>query len=88
MLQKWAAQHGNTIQIYPSQAAAIAFMRYNRKINSTELVTRLRDEKSVLIVPGDQFGYDHHLRISFGLPHDYLGEGLKRITEILQEIKA
>lgn len=88
VLQKWAAQHGNTIQIYPSQAAAIAFMRYNRSINSTELVTRLRDEKSVLIVPGDQFGYDHHLRISFGLPHDYLGEGLKRISQILEEIKA
>ncbi|MBM3571723.1 MAG: aminotransferase class I/II-fold pyridoxal phosphate-dependent enzyme [Alphaproteobacteria bacterium] len=87
VLQKWAARHANTIQIFPSQAAAIAFMRYNRAINSTELVTRLRDEKSVLIVPGDHFGHDHHLRISFGLPHDYLGEGLGRITELLDEIK-
>jgi aspartate/methionine/tyrosine aminotransferase len=87
VLEKWAAQHGNTIQIYPSQAAAIAFMRYNRKINSTELVNRLRDEKSVLIVPGDQFGHDQHLRISFGLPHDYLGEGLRRISEVLAEVK-
>ena len=88
VLQKWVAQHGNTIQLFPSQAAAIAFLRYNRAINSTELVTRLRDEKSVLIVPGDQFGYDHHLRISFGLPHDYLNEGLRRITAMLEEVKS
>jgi aspartate/methionine/tyrosine aminotransferase len=40
----------------------------------------------VLIVPGDHFGYDHHLRISFGLPHDYLREGLSRITQVLEEI--
>ena len=44
VLQEWAAKHGNTIQIFPSQAAAIAFMRYNRKINSTRLVDRLRDD--------------------------------------------
>ena len=35
-------------------------------INSTELVNRLRDEKSVLIVPGDHFGMDGYLRIGFG----------------------
>jgi aspartate/methionine/tyrosine aminotransferase len=86
VLQEWAAQHGNTIQLYPSQAAAIAFMRYNRKINSSRLVERLRDEKSVLIVPGDHFGHDHHLRISFGLPHDYLRAGLERISQMLEAV--
>ena len=41
-------------------------------INSTELVTRLRDEKSVLIVPGDHFGMDGYLRLGFGERPDYL----------------
>jgi aspartate/methionine/tyrosine aminotransferase len=86
VLQEWAAQHGNTIQLYPSQAAAIAFMRYNRKINSSRFVERLRDEKSVLIVPGDHFGHDQHLRISFGLPHDYLRAGLERISQMLEAV--
>jgi aspartate/methionine/tyrosine aminotransferase len=49
-------------------------------VNSTELVERLRDELSVLIVPGDHFGIDHCLRISFGLQHDYLKSGLERIS--------
>jgi aspartate/methionine/tyrosine aminotransferase len=72
VLAAWAARHANTLRVFPPQAAAIAFVAYNRRIGSTALVERLRREKDVLIVPGAHFGHDHHLRISFGLPHDYL----------------
>jgi hypothetical protein len=41
----------------------------------------------VFIVPGDQFGFDRHVRVSFGLPHDYLKEGLRRIDQICAEIQ-
>ncbi len=44
-------------------------------------------EKSVLIVPGDHFGVDGHLRISYGLPHDYLRDGLDRIHQMLVELE-
>ncbi len=70
----------------PPQAAAIAFVRYHVDINSTQLTDRLREEKSVLIVPGDHFGIDHHLRISYGLPRDYLTTALDRTQELLQEL--
>ena len=87
VLEKWVAEHGNMFQLYPSQAAAIAFLRYNLDIGSTEFTERLRDEKSVLIVPGDHFGFDRHLRISFGLPHDYLAKGLGRLDQLCSELK-
>jgi len=46
-------------------------------------VLRLRDEQSVLIVPGDHFGMDGFLRVGYGNePHDLSG-GLKRIDAIL-----
>jgi len=51
------------------------------------LVDRLKREKSVLIVPGDHFGLDHHLRISFGPPPDYLKAGLERIHELIVELE-
>ena len=86
VLAKWAAEHGNMFSVFPSQAAAIAFVRYSLPVNSTELVERLRKEKSVLIVPGDHFGLDHHLRISFGLEHDYLRGGLDRIHQLVNEL--
>jgi len=88
LLQDWMDAHGDTFRLTPPQAAAIAFIRYNLDINSTVLTERLREEKSVLIVPGDHFGMDHFLRVSFGLPHDYLVAGLDRIHELVVELQS
>jgi aspartate/methionine/tyrosine aminotransferase len=87
ILEGWLESHGGTFSLVPSKAAAIAFARYQLDVNSTELVDRLTHEKSVLIVPGDHFGLDHYLRISFGLPPDYLRAGLDRIHELIVELQ-
>ncbi len=87
ILEDWLREHGDLFSLSPPQAAAIAFVRYRLDVNSTELVERLYTEKSVLIVPGDHFGMDGFLRISFGLPHDYLRAGLARIDSLLEEIR-
>jgi aspartate/methionine/tyrosine aminotransferase len=88
VLQEWMDAHPETFSLTPPGAAAIAFIRYHLDINSSEFAERLRREKSVLIVPGDHFGMDHFLRVSFGLPHDYLVPGLNRIKELVEEIHA
>jgi aspartate/methionine/tyrosine aminotransferase len=87
VLEKWMKSHGDTFRLTPPGAAAIAFIRYHLDINSTEFTDRLRSEKSVLIVPGDHFGLDRFVRISFGLPHDYLVPALNRIHELVVELK-
>jgi len=86
ILDAWMEEHEGTFSVVPPQAAAIAFVRYHLDVNSTDLVNRLMREKSVLIVPGDHFGLDHHLRISFGLSPDYLRAGLDRIHELIVEL--
>jgi aspartate/methionine/tyrosine aminotransferase len=86
VLKRWLDSHPGTFSLRAPDAAAIAFVRYALDINSTEFVDRLRREKSVLIVPGDHFGLDHCLRISFGLPHDYLEAALDRIHELITEL--
>ena len=83
ILDGWLESQGDLFQVIPPQAAAIAFVRYSLDLNSTDFVEQLRREKSVLIVPGDHFGLDHYLRISFGPPADYLQAGLGRIGELL-----
>ncbi|NIN69216.1 MAG: aminotransferase class I/II-fold pyridoxal phosphate-dependent enzyme [Anaerolineae bacterium] len=88
ILDAWLESHEGTFSLVPPQAAAIAYVRYHLDINSTELVERLLHEQSVFIVPGDQFGMDHYLRISFGLPADYLEGGLDRIHELVAELGA
>jgi aspartate/methionine/tyrosine aminotransferase len=81
--ERWCHENSELISLVPPQAAAIAFVRYNRQVNSSELVRRLIDEQSTLVVPGDHFGLDHHLRISYGLADDYVNEGLERLYQTL-----
>lgn len=87
VLQQWMETHGQTFSFTPPHAAAITFVRYHLDINSTDFSERLCREKSVLIVPGDHFGMDHFVRISFGLPHDYLTAALDRIHDLIEELK-
>lgn len=86
VLKDWMDKQG-ILSSVPPQAAAISFIKYDLDINSIELTNRLVKEKKVLIVPGDHFGIDKHIRISFGLPKDYLLEGLSRIHELLTILK-
>jgi aspartate/methionine/tyrosine aminotransferase len=86
IMQQWMDNHPDLFTITPHQAAAIAFIRYHLDINSTLLTERLLKDKSVLIVPGDHFGMDHFVRISFGLPSDYLTAALDRVHELIMEL--
>ena len=87
VLEQWMAAHPGTFSYHPPDAAAIAFVRYHLDVNSTVLAERLRKEKSVLIVPGDHFGMDHFLRISFGLPHETLVPALDHIHDLIIELQ-
>ena len=87
VLQTWMDQDPGLFSLTPPDASAIAFIKYSLDINSTDLVRRLSEEKSVLIVPGDHFGLDRHVRISFGLPEDYLTTGLDRIASGIKEAR-
>jgi len=82
----WLDSHGGLFSYAPPDAGAIVYVRYDAAINSTVLVERLREEKSVLIVPGDHFGMDGYLRIGYGEPRDYLRNGLTRLHDLLVEI--
>ena len=87
ILKQWMDGHENTFTLTPPQAAAIAYVRYHFDINSTEFMERLLKEKSTLIVPGDHFGMDHFVRISFGLPPNVLTSALDRIHELIEELR-
>ena len=85
ILKKGMDGHPGRFSFRPPDAAAIAFVRYHLEVNSSAFAERLRREKSVLLVPGDHFGMDHFLRISFGLPGEYLTSALDRIHELIEE---
>ncbi len=88
VLRAWLDGHGGLFEYIPPEAGAIVYVRYKHGINSTELVNRLRVEKSVLVVPGDHFHMDGYLRIGFGSETTYLRDGLDRLHDLLAALPA
>jgi aspartate/methionine/tyrosine aminotransferase len=82
----WLDGHGGLFSYAAPDAGAIVYARYHHAINSTELVTRLRQEKSVLVVPGDHFRMDGYLRLGFGEEPSYLRQALDRVGQTLAEL--
>jgi len=88
VLEDWMGRHERAFRLVPPRAGAIAYPRYSWPVGSKHLVERLRDEQSVLVVPGDQFGMDGFLRIGLGNePHD-LRAGLERVDRVLGTLGA
>jgi aspartate/methionine/tyrosine aminotransferase len=88
LIEGWLHRHDPMFSWISPRAGAIVYVRYDHPINSTTLATRLREEKSVLIVPGDHFGMDGYLRLGFGERPDYLRDGLERLHSLLNSLDA
>jgi aspartate/methionine/tyrosine aminotransferase len=88
VVRRWIDQRPETLSHVPPEAGAIVFVRYSYAINSTKLVERLRDEQSVLVVPGDHFEMDGYLRLGFGSHPALLTGALSRIGELLDTLPA
>jgi aspartate/methionine/tyrosine aminotransferase len=87
VIREWVDRQGGRFSIVEPRAGAIAYLRYNLDIDSIELVERLRQEQSVLIVPGAHFFMSNYLRIGFGDEIEYLREGLNRVESFLTRLK-
>ena len=88
LFKEWMESHGSMFRMVEPRAGAIAYVHYDLPVNSTGLVMRLLEEKSVLIVPGDHFGMDGFLRIGYGPQPDYLRQGLDHVHDLLMELSA
>lgn len=82
LVRRWIERQEGLRHIAP-EAGAIVFVRHAHPIRSSELTERLREERSVLVVPGDFFDMDGYLRIGFGSEPAYLGSALALIGEFL-----
>jgi aminotransferase len=85
----WLAQHRGFRHVQP-RAGGIAWIKLadHIQMSSDELAENLRRDKSVLIVPGSQFGpgFERFIRIGFAGSAEHLREGLARFSELLGEL--
>jgi hypothetical protein len=88
LLQEWIGKHPRLFSLVPPKAGGMAFVRYNMPINSSELSTRLRKEKSVFVIAGDWYGMDQYMRIGIGGEKEKLLAGLNLVDETLKDLSA
>ncbi len=86
VMEEWMTEYSHLFRYARPVAGAIAYFEYDLPINSTDLIERLRIEKSVLLVPGDQFGLDKGIRVGFGYDIKKTLKGLVMMEEIIREL--
>jgi aspartate/methionine/tyrosine aminotransferase len=82
-LESWIRQQGDVFSYVRPIAGAIAYVKYHLPIGSTELLDRVRQERSVLLVPGDMFGLGKGIRFGFGYDIEHTMKGLARAEDLL-----
>ena len=86
MMQAWVDSFEGKLAFTPPDAGAITLMKYDAEIDSVALATRVRENQSVLIVPGAHLGLEGFVRIWMGGQPDYLKEGLARVHEEFRKV--
>jgi aspartate/methionine/tyrosine aminotransferase len=87
-LESWLGAHGDVFTWARPRAGAIQYAKYDLPISSTKLVERIREQRSVLLVPGDMFGLGKGIRFGFGYDIERTMKALALVDEVLAEVGA
>jgi aspartate aminotransferase len=64
--------------VYPNVSK---FMGKGGIKSASDLAAKLLSEAHVVVVPGEAFGTDEHIRLSYAVSHDVVDEGVRRMRE-------
>lgn len=82
--ESWFAQNGDLASWTPPQGGLLALMKYNTNEASFPLANRLAEEYSVMLAPGEAFGYEGYLRIGVGNTPEVFATGLEQTARCLR----
>jgi aspartate/methionine/tyrosine aminotransferase len=86
VLEAWIRSHGDIFDYVRPSAGAIVLVNYDLPVRSGALIDRIREEQSVLLVPGDQLGLGKAIRIGYGSDVEFMLKGLSRVDETLASL--
>ncbi|MCX5845733.1 MAG: pyridoxal phosphate-dependent aminotransferase [Deltaproteobacteria bacterium] len=73
--------------VFPDISALFGRSYQGRTIsNSSDLTEYLLDEADIAVVPGDDFGHDDHIRLSYATSMKNIEEGLKRLRSAVMNL--
>ncbi len=85
-LDAWLRTHEGLFRWARPMAGAIQYAGYDLPIRSEALAERLREERSVLVVPAEHFGLKRGLRLGFGYDIEHTLKGLSLVDEVLADL--
>jgi bifunctional pyridoxal-dependent enzyme with beta-cystathionase and maltose regulon repressor activities len=80
VLHEWLATQPGRFSVRPSDATAIAFVRYELPLTSLEFAEHIRRTQRLLVAPGGFMGAEQHLRITLGYEADKVRRALDRVA--------
>jgi aspartate/methionine/tyrosine aminotransferase len=86
ILNEWMNEYSHIFHYVPPVAGAVAYFEYDLPISSTDLFTKIREECSVLVAPGDQFGLEKGLRVGFGYDIQKTMKGLELAEGLIRKL--
>jgi aspartate/methionine/tyrosine aminotransferase len=86
VLARWLESFGPLFQWHPPEAGAICLARYRHTAEAADVVERIRARHDILLVPGEHFGLDHHIRFGYGNPAPELEEALAALERPFREM--
>jgi aspartate aminotransferase len=72
--------------IFPEGAFYIFFDISGTGLKSSDFANRLLDEKYVSLIPGEGFGMDNYVRMSFATSMEQLEKGMDRLSDFLKDL--
>lgn len=86
VLSRWLEGFGPLFHWHPPEAGAICLARYRHPAEAVELVELIRARHDILLVPGEHFGLDHHIRFGYGNPKPELEEALAALERPFRDM--
>jgi len=87
ILERWYEDHSDVFSYVKPKAGAISFAKYDMNVNSTVIAERLVKEESVLVIPGDHFLMDGHMRIGYGSNARHLETSLALVADLFNRMQ-
>ena len=87
-LESWLGTFGGLFEWQRPECGAICFAQYHHGTSGLDLVSRVRAEHGILLVPGEHFLLPHYLRLGFGNEADELREALDELGPALRRLLA
>ena len=86
LLREWMETNQDIVEWVRPHGGIMCFPRYRVNMSSIELCHKLLDDHGVMVIPGEYFNMDGHIRLCYTCSEDVLTGGLNALGKGLREL--